>query len=167
MAGLRADEVPPLAVKWAFGFPGVGQMYAQPTVVGGRVFVGSAARKVYSLDARTGCQYWATDTEFPVRTAISVGSIGNRMALYFADQHALAYALDASTGELVWKTRVEDHMAAMTTGAPTLAGGKLYVPTSGKATRFRKSRSQDDRTSRVRHGGAHRAPRFGRPPRSI
>ncbi len=57
MAGLTAAQVPALKLKWAFGFPGVNQAYAQPTVVGGRIFVGSAGRKVYSLDAATGCEY--------------------------------------------------------------------------------------------------------------
>src|SRR5262249_20350162 len=51
MAKLSAQDVPRLKLKWAFGFPGVGQAYSQPTIAGGRVFVGSAGRKVYSLDA--------------------------------------------------------------------------------------------------------------------
>src|SRR5262249_43463639 len=54
MARLAAAQVPALKVKWAFGFPGVRQAYGQPTIVGGRIFVGSAGRKVYSLDARSG-----------------------------------------------------------------------------------------------------------------
>ena len=33
-------EVPRTALKWAFGFPGVSSLYGQPTVAGGRVFVG-------------------------------------------------------------------------------------------------------------------------------
>jgi polyvinyl alcohol dehydrogenase (cytochrome) len=130
MAQLTAAQVPTLALKWAFGFPGVGQMYAQPTVVGGRVFVGSAGRKVYSLSATSGCQYWSFDTDYPVRTAISVGAVGGNWAVYFGDQHANAYAVDAVTGQLLWKAHVEEHVAAFITGAPTLAGGKLYVPTS-------------------------------------
>ena len=73
MAGLSADDVPKLKLKWAFGYAGANQAYAQPAVVGGRLFVGSVARKVYSLDAKSGCIYWIIDTDFAVRTAISVG----------------------------------------------------------------------------------------------
>src|SRR5262245_23634422 len=47
MARLEPRQVSTLSLKWAFGFPDVLQMYGQPTVVGGRVFVGSAGRKVY------------------------------------------------------------------------------------------------------------------------
>src|SRR5438105_4755041 len=40
-AGITAAQAPRLKVKWAFGFPGDLDANAQPTVVGGRVFVGS------------------------------------------------------------------------------------------------------------------------------
>ena len=39
-AGLPADKVPNLKLKWAFGFPGAEEVYGQPTVAGGRVFLG-------------------------------------------------------------------------------------------------------------------------------
>src|SRR6266700_1595458 len=45
---LTAADVPKLKLKWAFGFPGDTRDVAQVTVVGGRVFVGSYANKVYS-----------------------------------------------------------------------------------------------------------------------
>ena len=130
MAQLTAAQVPKLKLKWAFAFEGQPRAFAQPTVMGGRVFVGSANKKVYSLSAATGCTYWTFEAEFPVRTAITVGANGKGWALYFADLHASAYALDAETGKLLWKTRVEEHPSAMSTGAPTLFNGALYVPTS-------------------------------------
>jgi polyvinyl alcohol dehydrogenase (cytochrome) len=130
MAGLRADQVPQLKLKWAFGFPGLGKANAQPTVVGGRIFVGSDSGKVYSLDANTGCIYWTFKADRAVRSAISIGPVGAKWAAYFGDQHAQAYAVDAATGELLWKVRVEEHPAAMITGAPALYEGRLYVPTS-------------------------------------
>jgi len=131
MAQLSAEQVPKLKLKWAFGFPGVNRAVGQPTVFGGRVFVGSMGRKMYSLNAASGCRYWEFETEGPVRTAISVGALGgSRWAVYFGDQRANAYALDARTGQLIWKTHVEEHPAAVITGAPTLAGDRLYVPVS-------------------------------------
>lgn len=130
MAQLSEEQVPKLKLKWAFGFPGVTRVDAQPTVVAGRLFVGSRGRKVYSLNAETGCIYWMFDADFPVRTAVSIGPNGSGWAAYFGDQHASAYAVDAATGKLLWKTSVEAHPAAVITGAPTLAAGKLLVPTS-------------------------------------
>jgi len=130
MAQLSADQVPKLKLKWAFGFPGITRALGQASVAGGRVFVGSFGRKVYSLSAGTGCIFWAFDADYPVRTAISLGQNGSGWAAYFGDQHANAYAVDAVTGKLLWKTQVEDFPGAVITGAPTLAAGKLYVPTS-------------------------------------
>jgi polyvinyl alcohol dehydrogenase (cytochrome) len=130
MAGLRADQVPQLKLKWAFGFPGASKAYAQPTVVGGRIFAGSDSGKVYSLDANTGCIYWIFKADMSVRSAISIGPLGAKWVAYFGDQHAQAYAVDAATGALLWKVRVEEHPAAMITGAPALYEGRLYVPTS-------------------------------------
>src|SRR5262245_40479721 len=129
MARLAADRVPALKVKWAFGFPGVRQAYAQPTIVGGRMFVGSAGRKVYSLDARTGCQYWAVDTAAPVRAAITIAINGAEWTAYVGDQASNVYALNALTGAVLWQTRIEPN-SGVVTGAPTLANATLYVPTS-------------------------------------
>jgi polyvinyl alcohol dehydrogenase (cytochrome) len=130
MAGLTADQAPRLQLKWAFGFPDSFTAFAQPTIAGGRLFLGSAARKVYSLDAATGCIYWAFDSVASVRTAISIGPVGGGWAAYFGDQAAHAYAVDAVTGKLLWKIRVEDFPGAMVNGAPKLHEGRLYVPVS-------------------------------------
>lgn len=133
MAQLAAADVPRLKLAWAFGFPGANRAPAQPTVVGGRVYVGSVAGKVYALDARTGCTYWTFDAVGEVRTAISIGRDAAGLWAYFGDQRANAYAVDALTGKLRWQTHVDEHPAALITGAPALAEGVLYVPvTSGE-----------------------------------
>lgn len=130
MAGLRADQVPQLKLKWAFGFPGSGRAFAQPTLVGGRIFAGSDSGKVYSLDAAKGCIYWMFKADAPVRSAISIGPVGAKWVAYFGDQRGQAYGVDVATGALLWKVRLEDHPAAMITGAPALYEGRLYVPVS-------------------------------------
>ena len=132
MAGLTQDQVPLMRLKWAFGFPGSSAAIAQPTIVGGLVFVGGADRKVYALDAKSGCTRWAFATEAVVRTALSFAPISgtDQFAVFFGDVRANAYAVNATTGALVWKTKVEDHPAARITGAPALYSGILYVPVS-------------------------------------
>src|SRR5258708_21670946 len=103
-AGLAADQVPKLKLKWAFGFPGTSVAYAQPAVVGGRVFVGSGSGSGYSLDAATGCTYWSFDADMGVRTAISIGSIaGGEYGAYLGDRAALVYAVDRCNGKLPLK----------------------------------------------------------------
>jgi polyvinyl alcohol dehydrogenase (cytochrome) len=134
MAGLTRDQVPLLRLKWAFGFLGRSSAVAQPTIVGGLLFVGGGDREVYALDAKTGCTRWAFKTEAMVRTAISFGPISgtDQSVVFFGDLYANAYAVNALTGALIWQTRVEDHLAAVITGAPTLYSGVLYVPVSSK-----------------------------------
>lgn len=130
MAGLSAAQAAKLKLKWAFGFPGAIVSYAQPTIAGGRVFVGSALRTVYSLDSRTGCVYWAIPVSAPVRSAITIAKIGGRFAAFFGDLRAYVYAVDATTGELIWKTLVEDFPNSRITGAVKVHEGRVYVPVS-------------------------------------
>ena len=131
-AGLAALDVPRLALKWAFGFPDASSAWAQPTVVGGWVFVGSQNGSVYALDAMSGCIRWVFSADGGVRTAISVGAEAGsgRARVYFGDTGAKAYALDADSGRLLWKTKVEEHPLARITGAPVLNRDRLYVPMS-------------------------------------
>ena len=131
MASLRPEDVPRLKLKWAFGLPLSIAAWSQPVVAGGRVFVGSMAGIVYSLDARSGCTYWSYQASpSGVRSAISIGRGfgGAKFALYFGDLLGSVYALDALTGKELWKTKVDDHPAARITGAPQLHDGRLYVP---------------------------------------
>ena len=129
-AGLTASDVPMLKLKWAFAFPGDLQSYAQSTIAGGRVFVGSWGGKVYSLNAATGCIHWFFDAGQGVRSAISVGRVGTRDIAVFGDAQANVYALDAATGRLLWKTDVDDFPVGRITGSPTLYNGRIYVGTA-------------------------------------
>jgi polyvinyl alcohol dehydrogenase (cytochrome) len=131
--GLTAATVPHLKVKWAFGYR-ASYIYGQPTIVGDRVYVTSTTGRVYSLDAKTGCTHWTFDAAASVRTAVSVvtipGDSGKRLAAVLGDDSANVYALDADSGKLIWKTRLDQHPDARITGAPVLHGERLYVPVS-------------------------------------
>ncbi len=125
-AGISATDVPRLKLRWALGFPDAVIAWAQPTVVGGRVFVGSQNGTVFSLDAKSGCIVWTFSANGGVRTAISVG---HNLA-YFGDTSGNVYAVDAVTGKQVWRRKADDHPLARVTGAPTLYGNRLYVALS-------------------------------------
>ena len=128
-AGLTAEQVPKLSLKWAFGFPDATSAWSQPAVFGGRLFVGSHNGTVYSLDAKSGCIHWTFSASGSVRTAIAIGAReGGGHTVYFGDSGATAYALDAATGRLLWSRRVDEHPMARITGSPTLAGDRLFVP---------------------------------------
>ena len=127
-AGLSADTVPRLKLKWAFGFPGVTTSFGTPTVYGGRVMVGSADGNVYSLDMKTGCIRWNFKASEGVRAGLTVSPDGD--VTYIADLHAYVYAVKTETGDLIWKQHLEDHPLAIITGTPKLVDGKLYVAVS-------------------------------------
>jgi polyvinyl alcohol dehydrogenase (cytochrome) len=133
-AGLTAATVPHLKLKWAFGFPGGTSAYGQPTLVAGRVFVGTDTGYVYSLDADSGCVYWSYRAQASVRNAMTIGVVKvggrNRYAVFLGDLKANVYALDAHTGKKIWQSHVEENYATRVTAAPALYKGRLYVPIS-------------------------------------
>ena len=131
-AGLTADQVSDLTLRWAVGFADTTRMWAQPTVAGGHLFIGSEDGTVYALDAASGCRHWRYAATAGVRTAISIGPRpdGNGPALFFGDIDANVYAIDAATGDELWKHEAESHPGARITGAPVLHDGRLYVTVS-------------------------------------
>jgi len=141
--GLRVSDVRKLKPKWVFAYPGA-RAYGPPSVMSGRVFLGTVIGSVLSLDAKTGCTYWATEPGAPVRTTVSVGKWSASLeagratahfAAYFGDSKAVVHAVNAETGESLWSTKVDDHAFATISGHPALHQGKLYVPlTSGEGS---------------------------------
>ncbi len=71
---IRATDVPKLGLKWSYGFQG-SAVAGQPTVVDGRLFVASAAGRIYSLDAKTGCTYWTYDAAAGTHSSIFIGEL--------------------------------------------------------------------------------------------
>ena len=138
--GIQLEDVPKLKVKWAFAYPGplVG---AQPTIMGDRLYVTSTTGLLYSLNAQTGCTYWKFQAESEIRASVSTGPLPGsspaKLAVYAADlMKAFAYAVDATSGKLLWKTKLDDHPLARITGAPTLYKDRLYVPVSSQEEGF-------------------------------
>jgi len=132
-AGLSAEDVPRLKLKWAFGYPGATSAGTQPVVVGGRLYVGTAEGDVFALDAKNGCIYWTFQTDAGVRSPVTIAkTTDGKLAAYFGDQSANMYAIDAENGKLLWKIKVDDNSRAAITAAPALNGGRLYIPVSSR-----------------------------------
>lgn len=131
--GIEPEEVSRLKVKWAFAHPGP-MATGQPTVVGDRIYLTIEAGLIYCLNAKTGCTYWTINAGAAVRAAISVGPLppGSpaKFAAYFGDEKSNVQAVDAATGKLLWKTKIEDHLLSRVTGAPVLYRNRIYVPVS-------------------------------------
>ncbi len=129
--GIAAGEVPRLKVKWAFALGGGKE--GQPSVVGGRVFIASFQGAAYALDAATGCLIWRIDGAHS-RTTIAVAPLAaspSGWAAFYGDQAKVEHAVDAADGKPIWSSdKIEAHPLAILTGAPVVAGGRVYQPTS-------------------------------------
>jgi polyvinyl alcohol dehydrogenase (cytochrome) len=145
---IRASDVGKLALKWSYGFQG-GPVFGQPTIADGRLFVTSAAGRLYSLDSKTGCTYWTYDTGTGSGTAVVIGELARARiaalprklkrtlahldiikapsAAFFGDDHGVVYAVDAQKGVLLWRTQVDPHPLARIVGTPALYNDRLYV----------------------------------------
>jgi polyvinyl alcohol dehydrogenase (cytochrome) len=132
-AGMNAENVPQLRLKWAFGFPGASSAGTQPVVVGGRLYIATAEGEMYVLDAETGCVHWTLEVEASIRSAITLEQrTSGELIAYFGDQAANVYAVDAKVGKVLWKVRVDEHPHAAITAAPQIYNGRLYVPVSSR-----------------------------------
>ncbi len=134
--GLTAADLSRLELKWAYGYANVTSARTQPSIAGGRLFVGSENGEVRALNPRTGCTYWTFKAQAGVSSSPMAGRYtgadGRRgFAVYFGDRKANAYAVDAQTGQPVWTRKVDDHRFSGITGSLTYFAGRVLVPVQG------------------------------------
>jgi polyvinyl alcohol dehydrogenase (cytochrome) len=139
--GITAAQVPRLKLKWAMAVSG--NRNGQPVIAGGRLFTNDTSGSVYSLDAKTGCAYWRFSAEGPSRSTLSLakltrdskligdsklthGSTG--IAAFFTDAAGYLYAIDADSGALIWRTKIDDQRSHQFTGSVTVYDGVVYAP---------------------------------------
>jgi putative pyrroloquinoline-quinone binding quinoprotein/cbb3-type cytochrome c oxidase subunit III len=160
-AGLTADQVPRLKLKWAFGFPGATAVHGQPAVAAGRVFVGLNNGYVYALNAATGCVYWSFPARSGVRNAISIGEVKGQGTSKFAVYQdtpkdaclvcAGVAAVDLATGEKKWRrckrrappnTKSPAARVSKVEGSGTLAVASTVVFGWSKTVEFTKAANE-------------------------
>ncbi|MEI9811524.1 MAG: PQQ-binding-like beta-propeller repeat protein [Acidobacteriota bacterium] len=125
-AGLTAASVPKLKLKWAFAFPTDIIANGQPTLVNGRIYIGSSSGLVYSLDAASGCVHWYFQADGAVRAAVNRVPSGSGDAVVFGDSTATMYRV--TNGKLDWKNKVESFPLAKIMGSPIVYESRVYVP---------------------------------------
>ena len=126
---LTADRVEGIKLKWAVSFPVVhafGSAGNPVSVVGDRLFVGSLNQWVYSLDRETGCAHWTYRADARVRSNVAV----SEGVAVFGDLMANVYGVDANSGQLLWRTKVDWTAGSRVTGNVTTHAGVAYVPLS-------------------------------------
>lgn len=129
-ADLTADRVSHTTLKWALPLPSAAGLpsFGNPVAaVGNRIFFANANHWIYSLDADSGCAEWTFRAEGRVRSNVAI----ENGVLVVGDLLANVYGLDAQTGRLLWRQRVDENPSARITGNVTLNAGVVYVPVSG------------------------------------
>src|SRR5438128_1981418 len=128
-AGLTANQVPRLKLKWAYGFDGDVNAIGAPSVIGRYLFFGSASGAVQALDTRSGCVHWMFQADGPVRSAILAVPTGSgHHALMFSDLTGWYYSVDSGNGRLLWKKRIDTHDSVRLTGAAMTYQDMIFVP---------------------------------------
>jgi polyvinyl alcohol dehydrogenase (cytochrome) len=126
--GLALKQVEKLKLKWAYGFEGDITAFGAPTVLGGTIFVGSAGGAVQALSTDSGCVRWLYQASGPVRSALVAVPNGKNHVLVFSDLTGWVYGLEAESGRLLWKKKVEPHDTARLTGTAAVYNDLVFVP---------------------------------------
>jgi outer membrane protein assembly factor BamB len=117
---LRVLKASTGALLWTRSFPT--KVYANPTVAGGIVYVGTPDRELVALDASTGQELWTASTSGKIFATAVVGG----GSVYVSTANGRLYAFGALTGLPLWRTKLSDFSLEF---APALADGVLYVGT--------------------------------------
>jgi polyvinyl alcohol dehydrogenase (cytochrome) len=117
-----------------------GDVSATPAVDGDRVYVPDWAGNLYAVDRATGSVAWQRTVssytgvlgdKARVTPAVAEGKLvlGNQGP--FGGGGAV-FAVDKDTGDLLWKTQVDSHPAAIITQSATVFDGVVYVGTASQ-----------------------------------
>ncbi|HXU08250.1 MAG TPA: PQQ-binding-like beta-propeller repeat protein [Blastocatellia bacterium] len=106
-----------------------------PIVSGGVVYAGSWDGRMYALRESDGSQIWSYDAgrQPQLERCQTTYGIDSTAALaggklYFGNGLAQLYALNASNGQLIWKTQLADpNQAFHIWNSPVVSNGKIYV----------------------------------------
>jgi PQQ-dependent dehydrogenase (methanol/ethanol family) len=136
---INTANVSKLTPVWAFSFGGEKQrgQESQPLIYNGRMFVTGSYSRLYALDAATGKKLWKYEHRLPEGIMPCCDVVNRGAALYddlviFATLDAQLVALKQDTGEVVWKTKIDDYAAGYSaTAAPIIANGLLLTGVSG------------------------------------
>jgi len=137
--GISSRNVKSLKIAWTF--PTGGQISAEPAVatINGvsTVFLGSTTG-FYALNAVTGGLIWSYSIDLvgqcnPTK-GCRIGSsayvdAANNLVLFGA-RNAYVYALNATTGALVWKQQTGDPQSYEVWASPAVYNGMVYVGTA-------------------------------------
>jgi len=106
-------------LKWSYDFKSFIELYAQPVISDGRVFLGAQDGKVRAIDAATGKDLWSFPTGGPIMNSAAVA--GGKV--YFGSHDGNVYCVSADDGEQLWRFAT----GAGVWAAPCVDKGTVFI----------------------------------------
>jgi alcohol dehydrogenase (cytochrome c) len=134
---INRSNVKGLHVAWIFQTDVRESLETSPIVANGVMYVTTSFDHVYALNAQTGEMYWHYKHNMGPITTYCCGPNNRGVAVYqdkvyVATLDAMLVALDAKTGNVVWKQQIADPTLGYSeTMAPTAVDGKILIGTNG------------------------------------
>jgi alcohol dehydrogenase (cytochrome c) len=133
---INTDNVSKLTLKWMWSMPENGTMEITPMVHNGLIYVWGTGNTIQALNAKTGELLWenrlgpaprAPGPGPSTEETRSLGFWGNN--IYVNTPYGMVYALDARTGEEIWKNNIVDYKPGIggSTGGIIIINGKVLV----------------------------------------
>ena len=129
---VNRGNVGTLRMVWSRGM-GPGSQQATPLVYDGVMYLPNPRDVIQAIDAATGDLLWEYRRNLPEDTATGGLATTNRNLAIYGNRiidtstDGYVFALDATTGEQVWETRILDYEVnrALQSSGPIIAGGRI------------------------------------------
>jgi quinohemoprotein ethanol dehydrogenase len=142
LTDIDVHNVAQLGFAWDYRLGTNRGQESTPLVIDGVMYASSNFGRVYALDAATGRELWTYDprvdgawARYACCDAVNRGLAAFDGRLYVGALDGWVHALDARTGQLVWKVDTvvarRAHVPYTLPGAPLLAGSLLIVGSAG------------------------------------
>src|SRR5580658_7106807 len=142
LADVHTGNVAQLGFAWDYRLGTYRGQESTPLVIDGVMYATSNFGRVYALDAATGRELWKYDphidgqwARYACCDAVNRGLAAYGGRLFVAALDGWLHALDARTGEMVWKVDTvigrQEHRPYTLTGAPLLAGELVLIGGAG------------------------------------
>lgn len=140
LSSINSDTVSDLGFAWQYELENISGLEATPIVVDGVMFTSGPWGAAYAVDAKTGEGLWSFKPEIDVTQLgkVCCGQVNRGVAVwqshvYVASIDGYLYALDAGSGNELWKvdTITERERGYTITGAPYIANNVVVIGNSG------------------------------------
>jgi quinohemoprotein ethanol dehydrogenase len=139
---INVTNVRTLGFAWDYHLGTNRGLEATPLVIDGVMYATGSFGRVYALDAATGREFWMYDphidgqwARYACCDAVNRGLVAFAGRLYVGALDGWLHAVDARTGQPVWKVDTligrSEHKPYTLTGAPLLAGDLIVVGNAG------------------------------------